>query len=70
MASNGCFIAVLIARTSDHLPLCLYIDESYRNSNTVRKQCELIVERMQSPASCRHDGGHRSGSSYQSFDHK
>eukprot|EP00796_Vickermania_ingenoplastis_P004103 gene4103-2949_t len=66
MASAGCFIAVLIARTHDHMPLCTYTDESYRNSNTVRQQEQLILERMVTPAS----GPSANGCHYQSFDHR
>lgn len=69
MASNGCFIAVLVARTHDHMPLCVYVDENYNNSNMVRQQQQRIVERMQSPASGA-DRTEAKGSYYQSFDHR
>lgn len=66
MASSGCFIAVLIARTHDHLPLCTYADENYKNSNIVRQQEQRILERMVTPAS----GPSANGCHYQSFDHR
>ncbi|KEG10182.1 synaptobrevin-type transport protein [Trypanosoma grayi] len=69
MATNGCFIAVLIARTHDHVPLCSYTDDNYANSNQIRQQEQRILERMESPAATseRKDA---KGSYYQSFDHR
>lgn len=69
MASKGCFIAVLIARTHDHVPLCSFTDENYANWNQIRQQEQRILERMESPASVPDSAGTR-GSYYQSFDHK
>ncbi|EPY34794.1 vesicle transport protein SEC22 [Strigomonas culicis] len=69
MASNGCFIGVLVARTHDHVPLCSYTDENYGSANTVRQQSQRILERMQTPAS-NTDRSQANGSFYQSFDHK
>lgn len=66
MASTGCFIGVLIARTHDHVPLCSYTDESFRNSNTVRQQEQRILERMVTPAV----GPSGTGCHYQSFDQR
>lgn len=64
MSSLGCVIGVLIARTHDHLPLCSYADENYKNANTVRQQQQKILERMVTPAS----GPSGNGCHYQSFD--
>lgn len=61
MASNGCFIAVLIARSQDRIPLCVYADDNYHNSDAVRKQIQFILERMDTPTN---------GCHYQSYDHK
>ncbi|KAG5507014.1 hypothetical protein JKF63_05760 [Porcisia hertigi] len=69
MASNGCFIAALIARTHDRLPLCSYTDDNYSNANVIRQQEQRIVERMESPAGGT-DRAAAKGSYYESFDHK
>lgn len=69
MASNGCFIAVLVARTHDRLPLCSYTDENYSNVNAIRQQEQRILERMESPAGAT-DRNTARGSYYQSFDNK
>ncbi|KPA82658.1 putative Qc-SNARE protein [Leptomonas pyrrhocoris] len=69
MASNGCFIAALIARTHDRLPLCSYTDENYSNANVIRQQEQRIVERMETPAGGT-DRAAAKGSYYESFDHK
>lgn len=69
MASNGCFIAALIARTHDRLPLCSYTDDNYSNANVIRQQEQRIVERMESPAGGT-DRAASKGSYYESFDHK
>ncbi|KAH9589276.1 Synaptobrevin [Trypanosoma melophagium] len=69
MASRGCFIAVLIARTHDHVPLCSYTDENYANSNQIRQQEQRILERMESPAATT-DRKDAKGCYYQSFDHR
>lgn len=69
MASNGCFIAALIARTHDRLPLCSYTDENYSNANVIRQQEQRIVERMETPAGGTDRAASR-GSYYESFDHK
>ncbi|KPI90061.1 putative Qc-SNARE protein [Leptomonas seymouri] len=69
MASNGCFIAALIARTHDRLPLCSYTDENYSNANVIRQQEQRIVERMETPAGGT-DRSAAKGSYYESFDHK
>ncbi|KAF8292754.1 putative Vesicle-trafficking protein SEC22 [Trypanosoma cruzi] len=69
MASKGCFIAVLIARTHDHVPLCSYTDENYANSNEIRQQEQRVLERMESPAAAT-DRTSAKGSYYQSFDHR
>nr|CCC94511.1 putative synaptobrevin-type vesicle transport protein [Trypanosoma congolense IL3000] len=69
MASKGCFIAVLIARTHDHIPLCSFTDENYANWNQIRQQEQQILERMESPASAA-DRRDAKGSYYQSFDHR
>ena len=69
MASNGCFIAALIARTHDRLPLCSYTDENYSNANVIRQQEQRIVERMETPAGGTNRAASK-GSYYESFDHK
>ncbi|KAG5480855.1 hypothetical protein LSCM4_06423 [Leishmania orientalis] len=69
MATNGCFIAALIARTHDRLPLCSYTDDNYSNANVIRQQEQRIVERMESPAGGT-DRAAAKGSYYESFDHK
>ncbi|CCW71535.1 unnamed protein product [Phytomonas sp. Hart1] len=69
MASNGCFIGVMLARMHDQLPLCSYTDENYSNSNFIRQQMKRIIERMETPASTADRSASR-GSYYQSFDHK
>lgn len=66
MATVGCFIGVVIARTADHIPLCSYADENYKNSNTIRQEQQRILERMVTPAT----GPSGNGCHYQSFDHK
>lgn len=69
MASNGCFIGVLIARTHDRVPLCIYTDENYSNPNSIRQQMQLIIDGMNSPAGTADRAAAR-GSYYESFDHK
>lgn len=69
MAGNGCFIAILIARTHDKVSLCSYTDENYSNANTVRQQEQRILELMETPASAQ-QRAEAKGSYYQSFDHR
>lgn len=69
MASNGCFISVLIARTHDRVPLCTYTDEYYANSNRFRKQMQLILSSATTPASTTDRSAAR-GSYYESIDNK
>lgn len=66
MACPGSIIAVLIARTHDHVPLCSYTDDGFKSSNIVRQQEQRILERMVTPAT----GPSGTGCHYQSFDHK
>lgn len=69
MASNGCFIALLIVRSHDHIPLCSFTDEHYSNPNSIRQQMRSICERMQTQAGTADRSAAR-GSYYQSFDSK
>ena len=65
MSSNGPFIAVLIARTHDRIPLCSFTDTTFAASGTTRQQEQRILERLKVPG-----GSDPKGSHYQSFDHK
>lgn len=65
MSSSGPFIAVLIARTHDRIPLCSHTDTSFASSGSIRQQEQRILERLKVPG-----GSDPKGSQYQSFDHK
>ncbi|KAH8611146.1 putative Synaptobrevin [Trypanosoma vivax] len=69
MAANGCFIAVLIARSSDRIPLCSFIDENYSNSNQICQQQQRVLECIGSPVAVS-DKGRAAENCYQSFDHR
>lgn len=64
--SHG-FVAVLIARLHDHLPLCAISDSTYGDPQTVRTQQQRILERMKVPSDGR---GAEPSRQYTSFDHK
>lgn len=68
MAGVGSFIVVLVARSHDHMPLCSFIDENYKSSNSVQQHTRRILEKL-TPASSR-DSAASTPHSYQSFDHK
>lgn len=68
MAGVGSFIVVLVARSHDHMPLCSFIDENYKSSNTVQQHTRRILEKITSAPS--RDSASSSPQSYQSFDHK
>lgn len=65
MSTNGPFIAVLIARTHDRIPLCSYTDPAFASGSTIRQQEQRILERIKLPS-----GQDAKGSLYQSFDNK
>eukprot|EP00744_Colponema_vietnamica_P018029 GILI01025400.1.p1 GENE.GILI01025400.1~~GILI01025400.1.p1 ORF type:complete len:249 (-),score=41.04 GILI01025400.1:80-826(-) len=65
--SHG-FVAVLISRLHDHLPLCAHSDSTYGDPQTVRTQQQRILERMKIPSG---DGrGSEPSKQFTSFDHK
>lgn len=74
---NGCFVAALIARTSDRIPLCAFTDAAFQPSsgtaassghNSIRQQIQRILERLRPPTG--QNGDTSSGPQYQSFDNK